>query len=605
MANNYNTEYYKVGFVTTHSGNIPSMLKYTGNLIVMSDLSSRDPETKKNRLSLWLRGEEIATGFGFANMAMVKDATWWRSAYNDVFGPEGADKGAERFWPSHYSDVKDSPTYAEGLMPISVENRFKFTYSYTTQIRDALDAKIDAANTYQSGVNNTINQKINNLSAYLNTTYAYTLDYVKRSYDSSIAYTDYRIKALIGEAPETIDTLGEIAYWLRNAQQLGMNTVQEIMDVRSNMIAHDAPIADGNATYTYMSLMSTEKKMTNNVIGQEVTYSYVPAGTDANGNIIYNKEEKGTYNIYEFVETPIGYNALKSEQVCTPFENHQLSTILERLLDPYPYQYPFLYIDSIGGKSAEEWSAEPVAVGSSISNLSGVCRIDYHECSISNIALNSTNNAVNDKATTKNVNIGGTFTSTVPAKVSILTSYALTVTSCDVQEYPQLKGLDPKVLDTAHVLPNTTSTYPLASPITKEFKYAFYLSGNVENITDAGTISTSLTSQYDGQQYLVDGTVNSGSATSPLVPKGSTTHVFVCMPTAIAEKASFRASIIDENTKVEQQLWMNGASKFTTDTVTVTLTQLSGTNLGMKYSSLYLSTSRYPFANAFRFKIEW
>lgn len=611
MANNYNNEYYKVGFVTTHSGNIPNMLKYTGNLIVMSDLSSRDPRTKKNRLSLWLRGEEIATGFGFANKYMLDDATWWVGSYNEIMGPDGAGI----FCPSYsyfYKDKDvDAITYFEKegftYKPISIENRINFTYSYTQEVYNELNTKITNGNTYQAGVNKEINDKITSLNTYVTNAYSYTLDYVKKSYDSALTYTDYRIKSLIGEAPETLDTLGEIAYWLRNAQTLGMSTVDEIMKIKGNMITHDEPVqnSDGTATYTYMSLKSTKQERTDEKIGEEVTYSYVPDGLDKDGNVKYKKVEAGTYAIYGFKEVEQGYNAITSYQVCGPFGNHQLSEILKRIVTPYHYEYPYVYIESVNGIEVSEWMKTAVPVGSTLSNLSCVCRVQDNDCTFSTLKLNGSITSINEKKEEYGAQIGGTFTSSVPSTVNILSTYIMNVTNVEVKEYPQLKGLVPAVLDTENVLKTGEQTLYFTDVLTKEFKYAFYLSGNVENITDAEKLSSSLASLYDGQEFLVDGTSETGTAISPLIEKGSVTHVFVCIPTDIASKDSFKASIVDENTKVEQQLWYLGKSRYSTDIVSVTLSDLANTHLGMKYSSLYLSTSRYPFANSFRFKIEW
>lgn len=611
MANNYNNEYYKVGFVTTHSGNIPNMLKYTGNLIVMSDLSSRDPKTKKNRLSLWLRGEEIATGFGFANQYMLDDATWWASSYNEIMGPNGAGFFCPSYSYFYNAKVVDAYTYYENegytYKPISVENRLTYNLAYSQKVRNDIVELITTGNSYQAEVNNAISKRIDSLNSYVAYAYSYTLDYVKNSYDSAITYTDYRIKSLIGEAPETLDTLGEIAYWLRNAQTLGMNTVQEIMDIKGKMITHDDPKTndDGTATYTYMSLKSTRQERTDEKVGEEVTYSYVPNGMDENGNVIYKKVEAGTYAIYGFKEVEQGYNAITSYQVCAPFGNHQLSEILKRLVTPYPYEYPFVYIESVNGIEVSEWMKTPVAVGSTLSNLSCVCRVNDNSCTFSTLKLNESITSINEKKERYSASIGGTFTSTMPSTVEILSTYIMNVTNVEVKEYPQLKGLVPVVLDTEHVLPKGEQTLSFSTPLTKEFKYAFYISGNVENITDAIKLSSSLDTLYNGKEFLVDGTSETGSALSPLTEKGSVTHVFVCIPSDIAKKSSFKASIVDENTKVEQQLWLSGKSRYTTDIVSVTLTELANTHLGMKYSSLYLSTSRYPFANSFRFKIEW
>lgn len=612
MANNYNNEYYKVGFVTTHSGTMPSMLKYTGNLIVMTDLSSKDPRSNKNRLSLWLRGEEIASGLGFANSYMLDNSTWWSKSYNDIMGPDGA----QFFYPSYYNNnVYDSKTYSEAdgatYCPISIENRLDFTYAYIQDTAYELYTQMTTYNSSQQGTINKLNGRINDLSSYVSYSYSYTLKYIKDSYSSALTYTDYRIRSLIGEAPETLDTLGEIAYWLRNAQSLGMDTVKEIMKVKNNMITHDEPIVaqdikqDDSAAYTYMSLKSTYTEMSDEKIREEVTYSYVPDGLDENGNVKYIKVESGTYAVYGFKEVEKGFNAITSYQVCSPFGNHQLSEILKRLVVPYPYEYPHVYIESIDGVEVSEWMKTPVPVGSTLSNLECVCRVKDNDCTFSSITLNGSMTSINDKTEKYKATIGGQYSATVPSTIEIISAYALNVTKVELQEYPQLKGLDPKVIDTDDVLPTGMQELSFATTISKDFKYAFYISGNVENITDADNISSSLVSLYDGKEFLVDGTEDSGFAISPLIEKGSVTHVFVCMPTNIASKDSFKASIVDENTKIEQQLWYLGKSRYSTDIVSVTLTELSNSHLGQKYSSLYLSTSRYPFANSFRFKIEW
>lgn len=593
--NKYNEEYYKVSFVTTHSPNIPNMLKYTGGLIVMSDLSSKDPTTGKNRMSIWLRGESIASGFGFSSTYLMNNSTWWANAYNRIFGPNGA----EAFDPeSEYNkgNGQDIPAYTSYGTPISISNKIDFVYSYLNEVNSTLSSKISYNSSYTNIVINDINNKIDNAKKEhdrdINNIGTYLTSYKLDSYN----YTNYRIERLVGGAPDFLDTLGEISYWLQNAQQLGISTVSEIMNIKNSYVTHDEADANGYtyiSTYTYKSVRNEKP---------EIGYVYSYTWTD-NGDGSYTKEwtkTDKTYEFYEYNNVKDGTLAVHPEQVSTPFSGHNLSDILQRIITPYPYAYPSVVPNTIDNIKYDKWVEVPVPVGSTVNAdaafiVNNNDAIETTKCTIQDTEAKIADNTVTLKISKDNIQLG---------KNVIVTSYSVTHSDAEVKEYPQLKGMDPKVYDEEHAFKAQTSSGTLTDYIYKIGKYECYVGQDVD-VDNMNTFASDYTNKLTASSFFIDGNNNTGAGISNVLNEDKTSVlVWLLVPTLLLSD-KYRIYIIDENTKVEQCIYHDGISEYASDIVSVEKKELEGTFYGMSFTKISMKSSRYPFSNSFRFKIDY
>ena len=139
------SEYAKVSFITTKSGRIPNMLKHTGALVVMNDVSTGS----NNRHSLWLRGNLIGSGWGFSKEEYMKNGEWFAQSYNPIFSPSS---GASYFIPS--KNIEDTPEikYAEDGktvigMPQSIQMWLSYGILYTNSsilnLSNSIDIKLN------------------------------------------------------------------------------------------------------------------------------------------------------------------------------------------------------------------------------------------------------------------------------------------------------------------------------------------------------------------------------------------------------------------------------------------------------------------------------
>lgn len=609
---NYTDEYYKVSFVTTHSKSMPSMLKYTGSLIVMSDLSTKDPTTNKNGMSIWLRGEHIASGWGLSSSYRADNATWLADSYNRIFGPDDT-KGAEEFDPEssiNKNIFKDSPTYTEAKdgalakKPISLYNRFEFTYNHIEETKKNLFDKIDENNKSQSGVNNEIKNQINEVDKK-HTDKENELDKkIDDTKESCYTYTTYNIEKLIGNAPGTLDTLGEIANWLNHARSLGMDTIDAIVNIKNSYLTHEAPDANN---YTYLSEYTShiKKDEENPRTGNVYTYD------KETGEWIETSE---TYTYYDYVVDETYTNAIRSTQISTPFEEHQLSEILKRIITAYPYATPTITIKSIDNIDVEAWQEEIVPVGTKITDMKCICNIDLNDSSeLTNIVINNISNQIRN--CTYNVNkpdveytlSAGEFTSTIPGTFTIFQYSTNDYGGAIHQEYPQLVGIDgTPVYDEDHKYEAGTETKELANKeITKTFKYAFYVKtteGMDDLISDAAKIK-----EY-GTLCYADGNEKEGICkTSVLNANKDAIRCTLLLPTSILSNTNTKIYITDVNTHIKELIYAEGKlnQAFTSDIMGTATTKLDNTWLQQEYSYVTIFTYRYPFANSFTFDVEW
>lgn len=260
----YSDEYYKVSFITTHSRNIPALLKRTGGLIIMSETDH------ENRKSLWFRGDCIASGYGVATEEQRDAITYLANTYQTIFN--------------------------------DIDERITAYYNY---FKDRCD--------------------------YLDAAYAYTLGYIASAYADACDYTDRRIERLIGGAPEFLDTLAEISYWLKHDQSLGIDMATQLRTTNYTYITHERPDENG---YAYMSSYIFSYNMTEHE-GWRVEED------EGQWHVVYF-----TYNTYDPVYKdgsdglPPEYNAMRDVQVATHYGDMPLDQVLDALLAPYPYAEP-------------------------------------------------------------------------------------------------------------------------------------------------------------------------------------------------------------------------------------------------------------------------
>lgn len=588
MANNYNEEYYKVAFVTTHSGNIPNMLRYTGSLIVMSDLTMKDPLTNKNRLSLWLRGECIASGWGFSSTYLMTNGTWWANSYNRIFGPNGA----QEFDPeSDYNKGNgyDQKTYDSNGRPISISNKIDFTYTYLKDSNKVLQDNIDNVSEDLNNKNNQINIRIDNVVQNHNHDIANINRYLVSYKDSCYNYTDYRIENLIGGAPEILDTLGEISYWLENAQKLGITTIKEVMNIKSSYVTRDKRDDNG---YTYI----TSK-----------TYKTVPNGTGEGYVYEWDKDTKKwnktdktyTYTTYGVVED--GIIALKPEHVTTPFSNHNLETILKRIITPYPYKYPSLIPLTIEGKDANIWMNEAAPIGSTLSNIQAIYDVANNDASTS---ISATVNNKSGNISNNRVSIPINITINNVGNNIIANTYSVAHGAAMVKEYPQLVGLTPSVYDEDHKYNAGTSSSTFTKPISKIGKYEFY-AGYDSDVTDMNKFDIEFGTTIVGNKFFAEGNLLNGNAISGIINPNKTSTVTWLLIHANISLDKVKLYIVDENTKLEQCIYENNSSNYISDIVKIETGRVTGTKFGFTFNKFKLTSKRYPFSNVFRFKIVW
>lgn len=342
---NYTTysDFYKVSFVTTKSVNIPKLLKQTGGLIVMSNTDdfkcAVDPAHGVHHpKSLWFRGEMIASGYGALCEQERKSLTYIAGAYNSLFNGIDQNFNDLSVWlNSYYGEFKNAMSYAYG-----------------------------------------------------------EIDRVKRE---SYSYTNAQIKNLIGCAPDTLDTLGEIAHWLEHDKQLGLDTVSHVKNIANSYVWYNdevspsywtvrpeinpkevrnstkfayigeygwdiedtivyyAPghinntegaylIQDNNGQYIVkVPVLDKDGNHAYDVINGVSTYQYRYCSYDPGNVLTYHESFKTVYS---------GIIAMKDYQMSTHYDtNPTLGTILDCLLDPYPYTVPQISINSYSPTYAE------------------------------------------------------------------------------------------------------------------------------------------------------------------------------------------------------------------------------------------------------------
>lgn len=525
MADSSISEYYKVSFVTTRSKDIPSTLKYTGGLIIASDLTML-PHPK----SLWFRGSLIASGYGFPSTEDMENAKQLGSYFNKIIGgPDGVGYYA---FINGYSWTYNGVTY-QGK---SIYDRLQDGYTWTNNVYSYLQSAYAYSLNYTSATYGYITAAYNTISDNVDQSFKNVQSYIDSNKAYSYAYTRNWVERIIGGAPDILDSLVEIAYWLKENQTLGMSTVDSIMNIENTYITHDAPIEAQNengtkVTYTYLSQYSTytyiDKDTSKEKEGKtwkETTYSYyVDYVIGDDGNKIYDRNEFGDKQIfqeevkgYTITYIPqtyiVGTNAVKDSQVSTIFGGHNLQDILTRIMDPYPYQLPKITITYVDDVSIEEFNNSYIEPNT-ISINSIKCHIDLKDaksvdtispyqtvyCNVKNYEnLNISEST--DQVLDKNpITIKSEYTDiSLPGDYILVNAFNISYGPAILKEYPQLIDLvNPKVYDEEHAYPEGTDKVQSNSIIAKIRYKAFW---NCGDSTD-GFIVPSTDEQLSNSNY--------------------------------------------------------------------------------------------------------
>ena len=279
-ANQYSTysDFYKVSFITTSSVNIPKLLKQTGGLIIMNNTDdipcvANPAHGAHHPKSLWFRGDMIASGYGALCEDERKNLTYLSGTYNSLF--------------------------------VGIDDRF-----------------------------NDVSYYLNSYNAYMLDSYSYTINTVDRVKKEAYFYTDNQIERVIGGAPDYLDTLAEISYWLKLDQSLGMDTMDRVNLIQNTYITHEPIDVNG---YTYVSTYSWEL-VPQEGTGTKLVEGWNPTGGPNGEGITYWTEETFTYTYY--IEEQRGMNAFRDVQVATHWKDAPLDKVLDLLVHPYPYTEP-------------------------------------------------------------------------------------------------------------------------------------------------------------------------------------------------------------------------------------------------------------------------
>lgn len=516
MADNSSiSEYYKVSFITTRSKNIPASLKYTGGLIIASDLDML-PHPK----SLWFRGNLIASGYGFPTAYAMEQVNSIGTFFNEILG--GPDNVGYKAFISTYSwyDEDGVQHYGE-----SIYDRVMSTYAWTNNVyayvRDAYSYSLEFTYNTYSYVQSSYNKLYDSVSYALD----HVTDDLEKTKTYSYAYTRNWVTKIIGGAPDVLDSLAEISYWLKQNQELGMSTVDTIMKIENSYMSHGEPVTyytgntyqDANgvtqresATYTLLSTYSTYTYFDKNLAPEnyDITYnvstytyfvdyviandgSYIYDPTQFGDKQIFQKPETGSYISYIPQTYILGINAVRDTQVLTTFENHNLEDILKCLIEPYPYKIPHIQITSINDIALETFNTTYVEPNTTVS-INTIQGYAYLEDAIMLESASVPTNTYISSSTSTSFNIkesgsvlmtpGTTINAGLDAgDITVINSLNMTYGYANPQPYPQLKSLVPVVYDYDNRYKPGTDTSSTDNVILKVRYNAFWACGNTDN----------------------------------------------------------------------------------------------------------------------------
>lgn len=525
MATTNTNEYYKVSFITTNSKNIPNLLAHTGGLIVMTDLTMKDPDTNKNAMSLWLHGNCIASGFGFAYTRDAASGQWLVDSYNKILGGESTYVASD-FLPNKDEKEFNPETNTDG-QPHSVISRiWKAKYDanlYTDNKYTEINGQISELGEDINNKIGNINTNIENNTKLINNAYSYACTGIALAY----AYTNYWVYRILGGAPDFIDSLQEIAFYLENDRDNAMQTLGKLTELQNNAMLHNQPTtryeapnedvivrdSDSNKIlYTYLAETSYKEVIDKNdeSTKREGTTTYITYATykDIEGNEHpttyigddgqeHYKWDKITYSYTYYVPKKIatGMNAATDKQICcTEFNQHNLTEMLRCIVNPYPYEKPSIIIDNIDNVPTKQWQDNVIEYGTqafsivnaaiNLHDAENITKIQF-DSELTQILSNSQTIDIANYITNKVIGPNLSNKSDVINLLrnpyqTILTSYTLDYGKAIPQVYPQLVSLNDDTLkDTTHIFEEGTLSSALTEPLKKKIGIkVFYGTGD-------------------------------------------------------------------------------------------------------------------------------
>jgi hypothetical protein len=447
MATTY-SDFYKVSFITTSSANIPKLLKQTGGLIVMNETDDiqctvNPSHGTHSRKSIWFRGDHIASGYGVSCVEERNNLTYLAGSYGSLF--------------------------------TGIDDRFsEYSYWLNTYNQDFLNA------------------------------YAYGVLEHDRIKNESYCYTTNTINNLIGCAPETLDTLGEIAHWLEHDQELGLDTVQRINQIAVSYITHDHEHSDDESevSYAYMSDKSFK------LVANSYSDSHKHEGDTEQGGVF-------SYEMYTVEED--AWLAVKDRQVSTHYKEAQLSDVLDCIITPYPYTQPRVWVSSYTPAYCEVGVSVPVQVNfqyevndsTYIDNITvGSCMQNTNEVFSKIKKIRNTDSTKyvvgSDGETSYTVYIGNvtkdsgiqTFSNTLTPSFGankVITSYSYTWPDSEWHYYPQLEKFE--WLDDTHRYLSGTFKSSIPTNVYGMYKVYWNMVSSEDNVPTSASF-TGANSQF-------------------------------------------------------------------------------------------------------------
>lgn len=593
MANN--NEYYKVSFITTHSGNLPNMIKHTGALIVMSDLS----KSGNGRKSIWLHGDCVSSGWGLSSKERMTYAEWLSFSYNKPFAPIGEDNtgGMSYFLPE--DGIDDVPEFKKDDhdntigKPQTIKTWIDYSLLHTDNVKEEI-------NTYIDKINNTINENFkkvneectrldNNIKqgfaytysgAYNGTKYPGIIQTVKKD---TYQYINDAISRIVGGAPDYLDSLKEIKSFLDGARQNDMDTLTKIGEMSSMNICREKELKNG---YTYIASEFTYDYVdkTKTYTG---TYDYVTYTYNASTGTYTENKLKGTYTYYGTSTYNLGPIAIEGKQVNAGgmFGNYPLTEILSRLVTKYPYKKPEVVSYGV------TWASEYDEYGQVISKPELSINIEKNDASsITSSILEVVDGALNVNSFTGN-NVSQSISSTkivVPNDMSskssiienimkdydIISGIRINYNDAVVHNYPQFDDLGIK---------DDKDAFKAGSVINEKMKISRKMTFKVfYGLTNSDVPSNSASIIKGDSSFLT-----SKETTGKLVTDGKMQTIWLAVPSLLIDGSTIYLESYSSGVKMD-------VTSMSTDSMKKNTTTEYDYN-GMKYKTIYVKN--YSFTN--------
>lgn len=541
------SEYAKVSFITTKSGRIPSMLKHTGALIVMSDVSTG----ANGRHSLWLRGNLIGSGWGLSKQEYMQDCEWLAQSYNPIFSPKS---GMAYFQPS--KNLEDTPDirYDDNGniigLPQSIHMLLCYGINYTdytiSYLSKNVDGKLDGLNSSIQEVKKDVGKLKNEVSYNL----SYTFDEMNRVSQETYTYTKYWVNRIIGDAPEYLDSIKELNDWLKNNQDNALQTLGKMQELDKSKASLDK---EDNNGFTYISDNQWYNEIDENTsLRGWSTYTYYDDSDMANPQI--------GVSYYTYHPSKVSYGgkiSMKSSQISTDekWHNIPLDKILERLVDKYPYKIPTVNSFTINGNIPEEWTNEVLEYGDYPKFSSLNVNMTMNDASSMNIQMIPSGSFItsttsldlsdgNNNITSSNiVNDYPTFDisgkqmiiDAIDKSTQIFKGYTVKYGKAILQEYPQLKGIDGdnKIIDPSGY---DDGTFSGECNIMKKYNFKVYWGCGIFSPNNMADL------QGKNNKFLEK------SSTGKLETETNHDKIWVCLP----------SDLLEGNTRIVMKSWTSG-----------------------------------------------